>query len=142
MAKEPKVMSDMIATPVTILWDKILMLPIVGTIDSRRGQEMMETMLNKIQETNSKIIILDILGVAAVDSAVAAHLIKITKATELMGAQCIISGISAEIAQTLVQLGVDLGAVITRASLRDAVAIAFDNLNLEVREKGHALKRG
>ncbi|MEE8056594.1 MAG: STAS domain-containing protein [Pseudomonadales bacterium] len=134
---------EITATPVIVLWDQILMLPIVGTVDSTRGQEMMATMLAKIQETEAKIIILDILGVATVDSGVASHLIKISKATTLMGADCIISGISPEIAQTLVQLGVELGEVATRSTLRDALEIAFDKLSLEVRQKGQvpALKR-
>ncbi len=113
-------------TPVNILWDKILMLPIFGMIDSARSQEIMETMLNKIIDTKSKVIILDILGVAVVDSAVANHLIKITKATQLVGAEAIISGISSEVAQTLVNLGIELGGVTTTATLADAVQLAFD----------------
>ncbi len=112
--------------PVNILWDKILMLPIFGTIDSARSQEIMETMLNKIIKSKSKVIILDILGVAVVDSAVANHLIKITKATQLVGAEAIISGISSEVAQTLVNLGIELGGVTTTATLADAVQLAFD----------------
>ena len=114
-----------IGTPVNVLWDQILMLPIFGTIDSARGQEIMDTMLNKIIATNSKVIILDILGVYVVDSAVANHLVKITKATQLVGAEAIISGISAEIAQTLVSLGIELGNVTTTANLADAVQVAF-----------------
>jgi len=113
-------------TPVNILWDQILMLPIFGNIDSARGQEIMETMLNKVIATGSRVIILDILGVPIVDSAVANHLIKITKATRLVGAESIISGVSAEIAQTLVNLGIELGGVTTTATLADAVRLAFD----------------
>ena len=122
-------MTDNVAlknTPVNMLWDKILMLPIFGTIDSARSQEIMETMLKKIVDTKSKIIILDILGVSTVDSAVASHLIKITKATQLLGAEAIISGISAEIAQTLVHLGIELGNVSTTTDLADALQLAFD----------------
>ncbi len=122
------------STPVNMLWDKILMLPIFGMIDSARGQEIMETMLNKIIATRTKVIILDILGVPIVDSAVANHLIKITKATHLVGAESIISGISAEIAQTLVNLGVELGNVTTTANLADAVQLAFDKTGFVIKK--------
>ena len=128
-------------TPVTELWVNILMLPIVGAVDSKRAQEIMDTMLNKILETEAKTIILDILGVPTIDSAVANHLIKITKATQLMGSVSIISGISPKIAQTLVQLGVELGGVATTAALKDAVALAFDMAGLEVVKKKAALKK-
>lgn len=121
-----------VATPVTVLWENILMLPIVGTIDSKRGQEIMETILTKILETEAKTIILDILGIATVDSKVASHLVKITQACKLMGSDCVISGISPAIAQTLVQLGVELGGVYTTATLKDAVVLAFDMTGLEV----------
>lgn len=137
MAKETKQTDTVVptTTPVTILWDNILMLPIVGVVDSKRAQEIMETILAKALETEAKQIILDILGVATVDSAVANHLLKITKATTMMGCNCIISGISPAIAQILVHLGVELGDIVTVATLRDAVAIAFDNLDLAVVKK-------
>lgn len=121
-----------ISTPAIKLWDRIVVLPVVGVIDSLRAQQMMETMLTKITETSSKVIILDIQGVAAVDTAVANHLIKITKATRLMGCRCVISGISSAVAQTLVQLGIDLGDVVTHSTLKDALAEAFAMLNLTV----------
>lgn len=130
-------------TPVTILWEKVLMLPITGVIDSKRAQEIMETMLGKIEDTQAKIIILDILGVATVDSAVANHLLKITKATQLMGCTCIITGISPTISQILVHLGVELRDVVTRVTLKDGLEVAFNVLNLEVREiKEPSKKRG
>lgn len=132
MAKEKT--GTEIPTPVSILWQNILLLPLFGTIDSRRAQEIMETMLEKIVETEAKTIILDILGVAMVDTAVANHLIKITKATRLMGCECVVSGISPVVAQTLIQLGVDLSEVVTKASLKDALEMAFENVGLEVRE--------
>jgi rsbT co-antagonist protein RsbR len=91
-------------------------------------------MLAKIKETSAKIIILDIQGVAAVDTAVANHLIKITKATKLMGCRCLISGISPAVAETLVQLGIELGDVATNATLRDSLGEAFTLLNFEVRK--------
>ena len=121
-----------ISTPAIKLWDRIVILPVVGVVDSLRAQQMMDTMLKKITETSSKVIILDIQGVAAVDTAVANHLIKIAYATRLMGCRCIISGISPAVAQTLVQLGIDLGTVTTNSTLQDALTDAFTMLNLEV----------
>jgi rsbT co-antagonist protein RsbR len=124
-----------ISTPAIKLWDRVVVLPVVGVVDSLRAQQMMNTMLKKITETLSKVIILDIEGVAAVDTAVANHLIKIAKATKLMGCRCIISGISPAVAETLVQLGIDLGDVTTNSTLQDSLADAFDILNLEVARK-------
>ena len=121
-----------ISTPAIELWDRVLVLPVLGVIDSMRAQQMTDTMLNKIKETSSKVIILDIQGVAAVDTAVANHLIKITKATRLMGCQCIISGISPAVANTIVQLGIDMGGIKTNSTLRDALVDSFAMLNLEV----------
>ncbi|MFH1134652.1 MAG: PAS domain-containing protein [Pseudomonadota bacterium] len=124
-----------ISTPAIKLWDRIVVLPVVGVVDSLRAQQMMNAMLNKITETSAKVIIMDIQGVAAVDTAVANHLIKITKATKLMGCRCIISGISSAVAQTLVQLGINLGEVTTNSTLEDALADAFNFMNYEVRKK-------
>jgi rsbT co-antagonist protein RsbR len=123
-----------ISTPAIELWDRVLVLPVLGVIDSMRAQQMTDTMLNKIKETSSKVIILDIQGVAAVDTAVANHLIKITKATRLMGCQCIISGISPAVAETIVQLGIEMGDVKTNSTLRDALENSFTMMNFEVRE--------
>ena len=123
------------STPTIKLWDGVLVLPVVGVIDSMRAQYMMETMLTKIMETYSKVIILDIQGVAAVDTAVANHLIKITKATKLMGCECILSGISPAVAQTMIQLGIEMGATKTRSTLNDALVEAFEILNLQVTKK-------
>ena len=121
-----------ISTPAIELWDRVLVLPVLGVIDSMRAQQMTDTMLNKIKETSSKVIILDIQGVAAVDTAVANHLIKITKATRLMGCQCVISGISPAVANTIVQLGIDMGDIKTNSTLREALVDSFAMLNLEV----------
>ena len=123
-----------ISTPAIKLWEGIVVLPVVGVVDSMRAQQMMDTMLLKIAETGSKFIILDIQGVAAVDTAVANHLIKITKATRLMGCQCIISGISPAVAQTLVNLGIDMSDIKTNSTLSDALADAFVMMKLEVRK--------
>ena len=121
-----------VLAPVNVIWEGILLIPISGTIDSKRAQGIMETILNKIIETKSKSIIMDVLGVVTVDSAVANHLIKITKATKLLGTRCIVSGIVPEIAQIIVALGVDLGEVDTRADIADALKLAFEVAGLEV----------
>jgi rsbT co-antagonist protein RsbR len=123
-----------ISTPVIQVWDGILALPIIGTLDSARTQVVMENLLMKIVETESTIAILDISGVPAVDSLVAQHLIKTVSATRLMGAECIISGIRPEIAQTIVHLGIDLSHINTKASLSHALRSAFMMLKLEVRK--------
>ena len=123
-----------ISTPVIQVWDGILALPIIGTLDSARTQVVMESLLIKIVETESTIAILDISGVPAVDSLVAQHLIKTVAATRLMGAECIISGIRPEIAQTIVHLGIDLSNIITKASLAHALRTAFAIAKLEVRK--------
>ena len=123
-----------ISTPVIQVWDGILALPIIGTLDSARTQIVMESLLLKIVETESTIAILDISGVPAVDSLVAQHLIKTVAATRLMGAECIISGIRPEIAQTIVHLGIDLSNINTKASLAHALKTAFSMTRMEVRK--------
>ena len=123
-----------ISTPVIQVWTGILALPIIGTLDSARTQVVMESLLLKIVETESTIAILDISGVPAVDSLVAQHLIKTVAATRLMGAECIISGIRPEIAQTIVHLGIDLSNINTKASLAHALRTAFALTKLEVRK--------
>jgi len=123
-----------ISTPVIRVWDGILALPIIGTLDSARTQVVMENLLQEIVETSSSIAILDISGVPAVDSLVAQHIIKTVSATRLMGAECIISGIRPEIAQTVVHLGIDLSTIITKASLASALKYSFSLLKLEVRK--------
>ena len=115
-----------LSTPVVTLWDGILALPMIGTLDSARTQIVMETLLQKIVETGSGIAIIDITGVPTVDTLTAQHLLKTVTAARLMGAECIISGIRPQIAQTIVHLGVDLGDVTTKASLADALALAFE----------------
>lgn len=114
-----------LSTPVIKLWEGILALPLIGTLDSARTQIVMETLLQKIVETGSSVAIIDITGVPTVDTLVAQHLIKTVTAARLMGADCIISGIRPQIAQTIVHLGVGLGDVTTKASLADAFLIAL-----------------
>lgn len=113
------------STPVMPIWDAILLLPLVGVVDSARTDDVMRKSLERISETRSKVFILDISGVPAVDTAVANQLLKITKATQLMGCETIISGLSPAIARTMVDLGVDVGEVRTTATLRDAFAISL-----------------
>ena len=114
-----------LSTPVVELWEGVLALPLIGTLDSARTQVVMENLLQKIVETGASIAIVDITGVPTVDTLVAQHLLKTVAAARLMGADCIISGIRPQIAQTIVHLGVDLGSVITKASLAAAFVVAL-----------------
>ena len=114
-----------LSTPVVKLWDGILALPLIGTLDSARTQVVMETLLDAIVSTNSKVAIIDITGVPTVDTLVAQHLLKTVTAARLMGADCIISGIRPQIAQTIVHLGINLLDVTSKATLRDAFALAL-----------------
>ncbi|HEX5074698.1 MAG TPA: STAS domain-containing protein [Gemmatimonadaceae bacterium] len=115
-----------LSTPVVKLWDGILALPMIGTLDSARTQIVMESLLQRIVETGADVAIIDITGVPTVDTLTAQHLLKTVTAARLMGADCIISGIRPQIAQTIVHLGVDLGAVITKATLADAFRRALE----------------
>jgi rsbT co-antagonist protein RsbR len=127
-----------LSTPVVQLWEGVLALPLIGTLDSARTQVVMESLLETIVQTGANIAIIDITGVPAVDTLVAQHLLKTVAAARLMGADCIISGIRPQIAQTIVHLGVDLGAVITKATLADAFAVALQRLGLAVTRPGNA----
>jgi len=122
------------STPVMRLWDSILLLPIVGLVDSKRAQLIMETVLQKILDYQAKVIILDIQGVPAVDSAVANHLIKVTKATRLMGCTCIVTGISPEISQALVNLGIELTDILTQSTLKDGVSTSLEKVGFQLKE--------
>jgi rsbT co-antagonist protein RsbR len=124
-----------LSTPVVQLWDGILALPLIGTLDSARTQVVMESLLQAIVDTGSEIAIIDITGVPVVDTLVAQHLLKTVAAARLMGADCIISGIRPQIAQTIVHLGVDISAVLTKATLAAAFAIALTRLGLAVQKK-------
>ena len=120
------------STPVTQIWSGILLLPIVGIIDSKRARDIMNATLAKIGDTQARIFILDISGVGVVDTAVANHLIKITRATRLMGCDCTISGVSPSIAQTIVDLGIDVGRIKTTSTMKDALADAFHRVGMEI----------
>lgn len=121
-----------VATPVIKLWDGIVAVPLIGTLDSARSQVVMETLLESVVEQHARFAILDITGVPTVDSLVAQHLMKTVAAARLMGAECIVSGIRPAIAQTIVHLGLDLGSVVTRAGLADALAYALHQLGADI----------
>jgi rsbT co-antagonist protein RsbR len=121
-----------LSTPVVTLWDGVLALPLIGTLDSARTQVVMESLLQRIVDSGAAIAIIDITGVPTVDTLTAQHLLKTVAAARLMGADCIISGIRPQIAQTIVHLGVDLGTVVTKATLAGAFAIALKRLGLTV----------
>jgi rsbT co-antagonist protein RsbR len=121
-----------LSTPVVQLWDSILGLPLIGTLDSARTQVVMESLLQRIVDTGARIAIIDITGVPTVDTLVAQHLLKTVAAARLMGADCIISGIRPQIAQTVVHLGLDLSTVVTKATLADAFAVALQRVGLSV----------
>jgi rsbT co-antagonist protein RsbR len=123
-----------LSTPVVKLWEGILALPMIGTLDSQRTQVVMETLLQTIVDTEASIAIIDITGVPTVDTLTAQHLLKTVAAARLMGADCIISGIRPQIAQTMVHLGVELN-VISKATLADALAIALDRTGRMVTRK-------
>jgi rsbT co-antagonist protein RsbR len=121
-----------LSTPVVSLWEGVLAVPLIGTLDSERTQVVMENLLQRIVDTGAAIAIIDITGVPTVDTLVAQHLLKTVGAARLMGAECIISGIRPQIAQTIVHLGVDLGGVATKATLADALVLAMGRLGASV----------
>ena len=127
-----------LSTPVVKLWDGILALPIIGTLDSARTQIVMESLLQAIVQTNSRVAIIDITGVPTVDTVVAQHLLKTVTAARLMGADCIISGVRPQIAQTIVHLGINLLDITTKATLSAAFKIALErtgfNLHQDLRK--------
>lgn len=121
-----------VATPVIKLWDGIVAVPLIGTLDSARSQVVMETLLDAVVDQHARFAILDITGVPTVDSLVAQHLMKTVAAARLMGAECVVSGIRPAIAQTIVHLGLDLGTVKTRASLADALGYCLNELGANI----------
>ncbi|MFL5580037.1 MAG: STAS domain-containing protein [Gemmatimonadaceae bacterium] len=134
-----------LSTPVVKLWEGVLALPMIGTLDSARTQVVMETLLQRIVETGAELAIIDITGVPTVDTLVAQHLLKTVTAARLMGADCIISGIRPQIAQTIVHLGVDLSMVTTKATLADAFRLALQRSGVRLAKAaphGGAADRG
>ncbi|MFL6278998.1 MAG: STAS domain-containing protein [Vicinamibacterales bacterium] len=130
-----------LSTPVVTLWEGVLALPLIGTLDSARTQVVMENLLQRIVDSGAAIAIIDITGVPTVDTVTAQHLLKTVAAARLMGADCIISGIRPQIAQTIVHLGVELGSVVTKATLADAFGIALRRLGLAVQKQSSAPRR-
>jgi len=130
-----------LSTPVVTLWEGVLALPLIGTLDSARTQVVMENLLQRIVDSGAAIAIIDITGVPTVDTVTAQHLLKTVDAARLMGADCIISGIRPQIAQTIVHLGVNLGTVVTKATLADAFGIALKRLELTVQKAPKSARR-
>ncbi len=120
-----------LSTPVVKLWEGIVALPLIGTLDSARTQVVMESLLQAIVQTNSRVAIIDITGVPTVDTIVAQHLLKTVTAARLMGADCIISGVRPQIAQTIVHLGINLLEVTTKATLASAFSLALQRLGIQ-----------
>ena len=127
-----------LSTPVVRLWDGVLGLPLIGTLDSARTQVVMESLLQQIVQTGASVAIIDITGVPTVDTLVAQHLLKTVAAARLMGADCIISGIRPQIAQTIVHLGVELGDVTTKSSMADALILALRRIGYSVQRDPQA----
>jgi anti-anti-sigma factor len=123
------------STPVTPIWEGILLLPLLGILDSQRSQDVMNKTLARIAETRARVFVMDISGVSAMDTAVANQLLKITKATQLMGCETILSGLSPAIARTLVELGVNIGEVRTTATLRDSFELALRTVGVDLAGK-------
>jgi rsbT co-antagonist protein RsbR len=133
VAESGKAMLEM-STPVTSIWDGILLLPLVGIVDSQRTQDIMEKVLSRIAESQARVFVMDISGVVTVDTGVANNFIRITQATRLMGCESIISGISPNVARTLVELGANVGEVRTTATLRDALQLALGAIKTNLRD--------
>jgi rsbT co-antagonist protein RsbR len=127
-----------LSTPVVKLWDGIVAVPLIGTLDSARTQVVMETLLQTLVDTGSGYAVIDITGVAAVDTEVAQHLLKTVVAARLMGAECVISGIRPQIAHTIVTLGIEFGDIVTKATLADALAYALRHSGVDLVQRGGA----
>jgi rsbT co-antagonist protein RsbR len=126
-----------LSTPVIRLYHRVLLLPLVGTVDSHRAQQIMETLLTRVVEEQAKTVIIDIAGVPVVDTAVADHLLKTTDAVRLLGAETIVTGITAQVARTIVQLGVDISTIHTRARLADGIELALGLVGKQIAEVSH-----
>jgi anti-anti-sigma factor len=133
--KQAQEIFEMAAVPVVQVWEGVLLVPLIGTLDSQRTQHLMERLLEKVTETGSPVALLDITGVPTIDSQTAQHLIETVAAVRLLGAEVVLTGVRPTIAQTLVHLGIDLSNVITRSSLTTGLRMALDILNLKVGPK-------
>lgn len=133
--KQAQEIFEMAAVPVVQVWEGVLLVPLIGTLDSQRTQHLMERLLQRVTETGSPVALLDITGVPTIDSQTAQHLIETVAAVRLLGADVVLTGVRPTIAQTLVHLGIDLSSVITRSSLTMGLRVALDILNLKVGPK-------
>ncbi|MFD0854826.1 STAS domain-containing protein, partial [Actinomadura adrarensis] len=131
-----------LSTPVVKIWDGILGVPLVGTLDSARTQVVMETLLQRLVETGARHAVIDITGVAAVDTEVAQHLLKTVMAARLMGTDCVISGIRPQIAQTIVALGIEFGDIVTKANMADAMVYLLERAGWRVLPKAEDAREG
>ena len=129
LASQLRAAQEELSTPVVQIWDQVLALPLIGSIDSKRAQTITEVMLERIVATQSEIIILDITGVHSVDTNVTSHLLKIVSASRLLGAECVITGIGPDIAQTMIHLGVDLDELTTMVDMQEGLRYAIDRLD-------------
>ncbi len=140
--KEQRLTIEELQTPIIQVWDGILALPIVGTMDTARAQDMNEALLQRIVDSGVEIVILDITGVPVVDTALAKHLLETVSAARLLGAEVLIVGLSARTAMTMVHLGLDLGGITTRTTMAKGLTLAFDRLGLEVVRRGGSMVDG
>jgi len=130
-----KASQEELMTPVVQVWENILALPIIGVVDSYRAQKTMETLLDKIVETQSEMVIIDITGVASMDTEVANHLVKTVKAASLLGCTCIITGIRPEVAQTMIHLGINFGELITKRDMQEGLKYCLERMGYEIRKR-------
>jgi PAS domain S-box-containing protein len=139
LKKQSQEIMEMATVPIVQVWEGVVLVPLIGTLDSQRTQQLMERLLDRIAETSSPVAVLDITGVPTVDTQTAQHLIEMTSAVRLLGSEVILTGVRPIIAQTLVHLGIDLSSVITRGSLAAGLRMALDSLNLQVTSKAKVL---
>jgi len=139
ISRQAQELMEMASVPIVQVWEGVVLVPLIGMLDSQRTQQLMERLLQKITETGSPIALVDITGVPTIDTQTAQHLIETVSAVRLLGAEVVLTGLRPMIAQTLVHLGVDLSNVVTRASLVAGFRMALDRLNLAVTSKGQAV---
>ena len=130
-----KASQEELSTPVTQIWEGILALPLIGVVDSYRAQRVMETLLNKIVETQSELVIIDVTGVASIDTEVASHIMKTVQAANLLGARCVLTGIRPEVAQTMIHLGLDFERFATKRDMQEGLKFGLEQMGYEIRRK-------
>ena len=130
-----KASQEELSTPVTQIWKGILALPLIGVVDSYRAQRLMETLLNKIVETQSELVIIDVTGVASIDTEVAGHIVKTVQAANLLGARCVLTGIRPEVAQTMIHLGLDFERFATKRDIQEGLKFGLEQMGYEIRRK-------